>query len=166
LERLRVEHANAVAHAERLASTIASVEQTLQTLGDASTQQQIPLAPAGFRQEHRVSAPTATAIGSSAAPASNGWARRLQGLSQHEAVIQIAEDNDGIVRTGEAANILIKAGLSTAGYRNLYRYLLSFLSTSGKFKKVGKGTYQLVTSDAWTDYQHVPRDESDDPRAQ
>jgi hypothetical protein len=56
-------------------------------------------------------------------------------------------------------DILIKAGISKATRRNLYRYVLNFLSTSGKFKKVGKGTYRLIASRAEEDYQDVPWDE-------
>lgn len=159
LEGLRAEHANAVAYAERLASTIASVEQTLRALSDSPVQRQLPIESPSFRREHSTMAPgsafdAALAIGSAPeaaiaiAGATNGWARRLRGMSQHEAVIQIAEDNGGVVRTKDAAEILLKAGLSTADPRNLYRYVLSFLTTSGKFVKAGKGTYRLIDFEA------------------
>jgi hypothetical protein len=152
LNGLRAEHAKAVADAERLASTIASVEEVLRTLADAPAQRQTTFAPPELRPVHRIDVPVATATAQALppslriSPTGNGWARRLQGLTQHEAIVQIAEDLNGSVRTGQVADILLRAGLSNAEPRNLYRYVLHFFTTSGKFEKAGKGRYRLATS--------------------
>jgi hypothetical protein len=170
LDRLRAEHANALAHAERLANTIASVEQTLRMLSGAPIQQHIPLESFGGHEEQR-NVPPIAVVTTRGSVTGNGWARRLQGLTQLEAIVQIAEDNDGIVRTKDVADILLRAGLSNADPRNLYRYVLHFLTTSGMFEKAGKGTYRLRTSQErfdseLTDWAELPSDEAENPRAQ
>lgn len=97
--------------------------------------------------------------------APSGWARRLRGFTHHEALIQIAEDSGGIVRTKDATDIIINAGLSKGHARNVYRSVLSLLTQSDEFEKVEKGTYRLIASRTAENHEDVPWDDEADPRA-
>lgn len=81
--------------------------------------------------------------------------KRLKGLSQPEALIEIAQYHNGILKTAEAKQILIKAGLVKGNPKNVLSHLYSLLRSPERFQnfdsrleKVSPGVFRLVPKNA------------------
>ncbi len=75
---------------------------------------------------------------------------QLTGLSQPEALVRIAQGNNGILRTVEAKQILLKAGLITGNPKNAISHMFQLLKDADRFgkigfefEKIGPGAFQL-----------------------
>ena len=62
--------------------------------------------------------------------------RSLRGLAQPQALVEIAKANGGVLRTADAKNHLIEAGL-VKGYRNVSGHIFSLLRDGDRFAKLG-----------------------------
>jgi hypothetical protein len=67
---------------------------------------------------------------------------KLRGLTQVQAVVSIATANNGIVRAQDAKHMLIKAGVMRST-KNSNTVIHAVIKRSGRFERVGVGTYQL-----------------------
>jgi hypothetical protein len=165
LEKLRSEHAQAVDRTEQLAHTIEDVEQTLRILAEGAPEHPVQrqfFSSSFVRSPKRVNAlfEVDYALG---LPQGDSWKRRLRGFTQFEALIKIAEDHDGVIRVKDATDIVLKAGLSKGQPRNVYRHVLTLLSQSDDFERIGPGTYRLVADDASAEISGSAREESTTP---
>lgn len=119
---------------------------TLQTRYDAEKAKSDALAQAieMIRAAYR-------ADGSSAPERTSGvpWARtpwhahRLVGLSQKDALIDIAEGNGGFVRVMDACDLFLEAGLSRSSRKNLQTLVTHILLGMHEFERVAPGLYRL-----------------------
>ena len=76
---------------------------------------------------------------------------RIQGMSQPEAVIQIARHYDGVVRTVIAKPIMIQAKVITGASKNAIGHLFDLLGSEERFRKhgvyfekIGPGTFRMI----------------------
>ena len=76
-------------------------------------------------------------------PRSNDWARKLKGLTQIEALFQIANQNDGVLRVVEAKNIFVESGLVKGKVRNVSGHIYHTLGRSDRFERVEPGVFRL-----------------------
>jgi hypothetical protein len=76
-------------------------------------------------------------------------AQELRRLTQLQGLVLLAQRNAGLVRTKEAARLLVRAGKIT-NPSNAYNIVQHLLSDSGRFERVDSGTYRLLPS------PHVP----------
>jgi hypothetical protein len=154
LERLRVEHDNAVAYAQRLAAAIEAAERIMPNLAGEPSLTALMATRSVFSASFQPSFPTErfesvarSRSGQVGLPLQNGgWARRLRDLTQYEALVQIAEDNEGIIRTSKARDILIQAGLTQSKPKNAYTNIHHLLSKSDEFEKIGEGVFRLIST--------------------
>lgn len=68
--------------------------------------------------------------------------KKLKGLTQTQAVIEIAKYNGGIVKTAEAKPILIGAGIMRHT-KNSSRMIQGVIARSELFDRIGRGEYRL-----------------------
>ena len=105
-----------------------------------------------MRLARGLTAPTSAAAAdadempASAPPSGISWARRLKGLTQAAALVRIAELQGGHLRTADATRILFEAGLTRGSRRTTERHVVQVLAASARFRRVGKGAYQLVSA--------------------
>ena len=66
----------------------------------------------------------------------------LEGKTQREALVEIARRNNGTVKTAEAKDLLIKAGLITKT-KNASTIVSTAINRSGRFERVSPGVYKL-----------------------
>lgn len=75
---------------------------------------------------------------------SGGWARRLRGLTQPEALIRIAEGNDGVLRVVDAKRIFLEAKLAKGQIRNVNGHIHHILTRSDRFERIEPGVFRLL----------------------
>lgn len=73
-------------------------------------------------------------------------AQELGSLTQLQSLVLLAQRNGGIVRTKEAARLLLRVG-KISNPRNAYNIVQHLLSDSGRFERVAAGVYQLLISE-------------------
>lgn len=76
-------------------------------------------------------------------PRGNDWARKLKGLTQIEALIQIANQNDGVLRVVEAKNVFVESGLVKGKVKNVSGHIYHTLGRSDRFERVEPGVFRL-----------------------
>lgn len=74
----------------------------------------------------------------------NGWAQKLRDLTQVKALMRIAEENGGILRTNEARRIFLAIGLSKGKPKYLGPHIFHLVMNSGRFERIAPGTYKLI----------------------
>ncbi len=72
------------------------------------------------------------------------WARKLRGATQIEALMRIAHENGGIVRTAEAKRIFLEVGLAKGNPKWVGSHLYHLLGNSEQFTRVAPGAFRLV----------------------
>jgi hypothetical protein len=137
-EALRAQHESRIT-AKRL--EIAGVEKTVELLASRTL---------GTRFSVHVPVPNGTAqiaVARQREPvlAANlaHWRAKLRNLTHLEALIRIAEENHGIVRSAEAKRIFIAAGVSEGKPKNIPSQIYRLLADSGEFEKVEPGVFRL-----------------------
>lgn len=75
----------------------------------------------------------------------SGWARRLRGMTQQDALIEIAEANNGIIRVIEAKRIMIDAGMIKGKVSNAASHMYHTLSRSPRFERIAPGEFRLLS---------------------
>lgn len=163
LNLLRAEEETRVTEFERamaqLRRRIKAVEAAL--VASATDGDQVPLPDFGTL------APSQRGVPAPSVSTPETWAAKLRGLSQPEALIQIAEERGGILRTVEAKPILIDAGLVKGKPENVYGHIFQLLKEADRFEKfgfrfekIGPGTYRLLpaASVATTPSEQEPDD--------
>jgi hypothetical protein len=81
-------------------------------------------------------------------PPPNGWAKRLAGLTQKDALRVIAQEYGGLLKVTEAKRILVTYGLAKGKPRYVRGHLYNLLSESDEYEHVEPGVYRLRESDA------------------
>jgi len=76
------------------------------------------------------------------------WAQELQGLTQIEALVRIAERNGGVLNVADARRILIATGLTKGKTKNVASHLYHMLREAKQFEKGDVGAYRLVPAHA------------------
>ena len=71
---------------------------------------------------------------------------RLKSLSHSDAVIAIAKHNGGVVRTQEAKQLMIKAGIMSKT-KNSTNMAHNAIKRTGRFERVSPGQYRLKTKE-------------------
>jgi hypothetical protein len=66
----------------------------------------------------------------------------LVGMTQEQAVVHVAEQGNGVLRSGPTKNLLLRAGL-IANPKNAASILYTLLQRSGRFEQVHRGEYRL-----------------------
>ena len=66
----------------------------------------------------------------------------LRGMTQEQAVVHIAEQGNGVLRSGPTKNLLLSAEL-IANPKNAASILYTLLQRSGRFEQVHRGEYRL-----------------------
>lgn len=74
------------------------------------------------------------------------WTQILDGLSQVEALIRIAERNGGLLRVRDARDILIHTGKTQGKPRNVPSHIYHVVKASGRFVKHEPGVFRLTDS--------------------
>lgn len=92
---------------------------------------------------------------------SNSWARKLQGLTQIEALSRIAEEQDGVVRVPEAKQILLDSGLAKGKVKNVSGHIYHTLARSGRFQRIEPGVFRLLPLSALGEESELDFDEAD-----
>ena len=72
------------------------------------------------------------------------WAGKLKGLSHNEALVRIAEENEGVVRSAEAAHILTGIGHVKGKRGNAAGHMHRLLRESNRFVREGVGMFRLI----------------------
>jgi len=70
--------------------------------------------------------------------------KSLSGLTQFDALIQLAKENEGIIRVAKARDRFIRDGLTKGSPRNVYTNIHHQLRKSDQFEQVGSGEFRLV----------------------
>lgn len=73
-------------------------------------------------------------------------ARQLRGLTQVDALRQIAVWNGGIVRTRDARRLFVSAGLTKGKLKNLPSHIYHILLASEEFERVAPGAFRLKSA--------------------
>ena len=74
----------------------------------------------------------------------NGWAQKLHGKTQAEALVEIARENDGILRVTDAKRIFIGTGISKGKPKYLSGHIYHTLERSERWERVAPGTFKLL----------------------
>lgn len=79
---------------------------------------------------------------------------KVRGLSQPEALVEIARYYDGVVKTVEVKRVFIKAGLVKPPYKNTANHIWALLNDPERtkrfnvaFVRIDKGVYHLIPYD-------------------
>ena len=73
-----------------------------------------------------------------------GWARRLRGLTQPDALIAIAKHHGGEIRATEARDIIVATRLAKGKPENVIGHIHHMLAGSERFERLGPGHYRLA----------------------
>lgn len=144
LNLLRAEHAKRAAITADFARAIDELERILAYMEDAPPERDNTIPP-----------PIGPSLVPATAPlfppapptrlADAGWSRRLRGLTQRQALVRIAQDNGGVIRTTDVRDIFIRVGLAKGNPRNVNGHVHHILTQSDSFERVSPGTFRLVT---------------------
>lgn len=80
----------------------------------------------------------------------NRWPTRLRGLTQTEALVYIAENNNGMLRVTDARDIFVEARLARGKPRNVPGHIHHLLRNSDRFEYVEPGVFRLVPQEVGT----------------
>ncbi|MGH2561635.1 MAG: hypothetical protein ACRDJH_21415, partial [Thermomicrobiales bacterium] len=150
IDRLRVKHAHFAAITAEFARAIDALEHVTPYLSEDESPGITQLATAVEARAPSAALPLFPSTDgvrqtSPKPPLNEGrWARRLHGLTQYEALVRIAEDNDGILRTTDARDIFLRARIARGKPRNINGHIHHMLSRSDEFEKVAPGVFRLV----------------------
>ena len=64
-------------------------------------------------------------------------------LTQKDAMLLIARQNNGLVKIKEAAPLMIKAGQITGKSKYAYGHMYDLVDKDERYEKVGQGKFQL-----------------------
>lgn len=144
-EHLRRQHSKHLAVAERIARAIASLDEAIALVEDVPVSTARPTEPSlGGIEPTSVPESPGAPSGTMYSPLRlTGWADRLQGMTQMEALIAIAEHNGGQVKATEARDILVRAGLAKGQLKNVATTVHHLLGSSDEFEKLRPGIYRL-----------------------
>jgi len=67
----------------------------------------------------------------------------VEGLSQIDALVKIAQHGGGRLNLSEARRIIVQAGL-TSSKKNISNILFNVVNRSGRFKRIEPGIYELI----------------------
>lgn len=148
MERLRAEHTKHASITEGIARTIEDLQRVIDYLErgvpiqmhlqTASALEITGLAPALTPNVKVTEQP------SSRASDPGFWTRRLRGLSHMKALVRIAQETNGVIRTTEARDILMRSGIASGKPRNVNSHIHTLLSRSEQFEWVSAGVYRLI----------------------
>jgi hypothetical protein len=74
----------------------------------------------------------------------NGWAQKLKGLTQVQALVRMAQENEGVVRVRDARRIFMATGLAKGKPKYVGPHLYHILKDAEQFERVAPGTFKLV----------------------
>jgi hypothetical protein len=78
------------------------------------------------------------------ASSTNGWAQKLRGLTQVQALVRMAQENDGIVSVRDARRVFMATGLARGKPKNVGPHLYHVLRNAEQFQRVAPGTFKLI----------------------
>jgi hypothetical protein len=91
------------------------------------------------------------------------WAKMLDGLTHMDALLLLAEQNEGVVRPAEAKRIFVEAKKVKGNPKNTLSHLYHLLRESDQFEKIAPGTYRLRSK---PDQVQEDQDQKDSERAE
>jgi hypothetical protein len=77
-------------------------------------------------------------------PDLQAWARKLRGLTHPEALVRMAQEQGGLVRSADATRILVGIGHVKGKRENVSSHMHRLLRQSDRFVQIGVGTFRLV----------------------
>jgi hypothetical protein len=129
-----------------LRSRIRATEQALSTFNVDSSQTVLPLAPSPIIGPDR-SSPAAVQMDDL------DLIKRLKNLTQPEALVEIATQRGGLIRTAEAKDLMIRAGNIKGNPKNAYNHVFQLMKDEDRlarwhvrFEKEGAGIYRMVST--------------------
>jgi hypothetical protein len=162
LQRLQAEHAKYAAITAELANTIQNLQKVFGYL-EHGVPIQMPLQAASPIQaiEQTPTIIPQPQIGAPLSPLTEptNWTRRLRGMSHAKALIRIARENNGIVKTTEARDILLQAGVASGKPRNVNSHIHTLLSRSDQFERIEPGVYRLIQPSVPKPVRDAPQQE-------
>jgi hypothetical protein len=144
LTRLKAEETACQEQLASLREKIAYIQGTLAILSEESATRSVPLTGV----VHVYSQGPITAIGQVKEDNPPGlrpeeWRRRLQGLTQYQMLVTLAQGSDGVVRSAEATHLLFALGKARGNKRNTNKHLYHLLESSEDFERIAPGTFRL-----------------------
>lgn len=160
MERLRAEHTKHASITEGIARTIEDLQRVIDYL-ERGVPIQMHLQSASATPIAGLAPSLTPNAGSAELPSSRAsdpgfWTRRLRGMSHMKALVRIAqESSDGLIKTTEARDILMRAGIASGKPRNVNSHIHTLLSRSDQFEWVEAGVYRLIQPTAPSAQKHA-----------
>ncbi len=148
LARLKAEEAACQEQLASLREKIAYVQGTLTILNEESST--APAQLTGIVQVYPQGPVTAIGqVEENKPPALRPevWRRRLEGLTQYQVLVTLAQGSDGMVRSADATHLLFALGKAKGNKRNTNKHLYHLLESSEEFERIAPGTFRLITTE-------------------